>query len=637
MSILETGGLISSTYVPVQPVDKVHEVQRKQPEQSVEETEQKPIVPEEKAFDRYERTVEENLAESKDEVAEYQEEVSAKAAEKQQTQAVQAVIEDVTFEPWRAETEENVAVKKPSVTVEGDMQQTVGSDTAERVATTITNQTEVQTNAIERDQNPNLMREVLIRQNEKDMETEVTEDPRPQNQFETYQDRPTYQQNSMELGDTLDETALEYDPEPPTPPPGVDEINLADQFSEVTTKPRETTMEDTPIQQKAHENYEKEVSDELQVKMRDQAKLSAVGNEDVTQAVETQPQVQEALAVQGQTEQPTVEVSSQEQPVQERPVAQTSEVTGASERAEVSRETAQAPERIQPQTRVEPEQGVEPQREPQSTIDEEVLVDVGSQVEAPVEQEYVSPETTVDTESVAVEPEIAPLEDYFPELPGTSEEPTTSEPVETVAVPEPQTQIQPQTQVQTSDVAAVAQTVEVPVQEEFFAPLPGSGETVEYDVFEENPVFNAERSGATVEEEPSLQDFLGEGVSVVSQQDMAFFRTTATSVQMEQLDAQFSTNDDSAELFEQEDPQTEEWYQDSLNRSTLEDYGVRVGGEIDLSEVEVTIHQNQEATQEAQSMDERIYSTMQEQQVTTDREDTTEEAKEITTFFGVDS
>lgn len=639
MSILELNSLSGATYTPVQPVQKVAEVQQKPVEETteVEVEERKPLVPPEKAFDYYEASeegTEFSLAEEGKKLAEEAvNQITDQLQDEFTADKLSIEVNGTTFSPWTTDSTHTTPVADPVVSMAQEQIQTVGVDTAEMVANTLTTHVEYQSDAMERTESPDMIREQVAEYQQENLQIEPSPDPRPTTVLEDFLDNPTYQQNTMELFNTLEATASDYDPQPSTPPPGVEEINLADQFSREVPGPRETVMSDTPVQQKAAETFEKQVNDKLQVAAREQSKRSATGGESPLDVVETQPQVQEAVANQAKpvVVEPTVDTSVQ--PSQDTTVSVVSETSGASERADVSRETAVAPERIQPQTAVETETTVEV--EPLLMGENTQSVEVEPQTTATTEDaSFTLPEYEME---LPEEAEARPAEDYFPDLPGT-----TAQETETTV---DDSNVANQTNQQTVDnqVAQTIQATQTTAPEVEFAPLPGNGETSGADVLAENPVFNGERSTVDMDREPielpepTLQDFLGEGVSVISQQDMAFFRTTATAVQVEQLDLQFSANDDSENLFETVDPQTEEWYNDALNQSTTGEYGVSLEGNIDLSELEINIRQNREDSIETETTVEKAYTKEVESQVVVDREDTSDEAKEITTYFGVDT
>lgn len=228
---------------------------------------------------------------------------------------------------------------------------------------------------------------------------------------------------------------------------------------------------------------------------------------------------------------------------------------------------------------------------------------VASVTEAQNAQDYF-PELPGSGSSATTVEALPAAEDYFPELPGANTTAPTTE-----DLPDAEDYFPP-----------LPGSGESGTAEEFFPPLPGSGEidgsgqvavadTVRgtADFLAENPIFQVynptDNQVDTGIEEPSLQDFLGEGVSTLSPDDLAYLRSTTMS-EYTMVENQFGANDNSSDLVDELtdnmgeeynpfDVLDEEWVNEAINRTAAghyQPYGTDIGtGEVDLTQFEGVI------------------------------------------------
>lgn len=635
MPSIESGRLLSSVREtsPVSPVQRSAKVEEKK----IPEAELQPIVPEEKAQDRYESSLETIDPETKNSMNSQTNLLSAeRGRESQEVDFVQTEarvpVEQVRpqkdlfvldpFDPALTvdvadSGKQKVVIPLAAQEVDGKTgrdtkTETVASRIGEMMRDITPTIPEQQMAMEERAVNPVYQAKAKQVAETKPLQMEADPEAAPTTQHAAYMDNATYTQNSNEF--TSVENVVHTDK---TELPVRDRDNFRPEMPELhEVKIREYTVEDvaddlarasttwdTPVEAKTKDTYKQEVDLELQTKAKVNQAQHMVESAPVAvdpvysavvpeQRVETGPLPSVAsIATHGAV--PEAMAEPQEMAERYEPVEiQTQpavEVRSREERVVTEPDTSHQPvEHTQAQAKAE---------RPDAPVAEPIEMDLPS-VELPEpEVREVAESPAVRETRVTEEASDVNVEDYFPELPGSGETATT---YEEIAAP----------------IAGSGDTQNM--AEEYFAPLPGSGETVaaspeEYfaplpgtsqvdgsgglaeaqtveEFMEENPLpgsnYTNEQPFSDMNE-PSLQDFLGEGVSAISNEERAFRTTTGVDENYwTTLEEQFGGVATETEAYDPFQVQGEQWVRDSIQLDAGSAYKTDMSGNVDLSAFE---------------------------------------------------
>lgn len=669
MSTIETGYLLNTLRqtAPIEPTQRTQQTAKQEIEQSIEEF--TPIVPEEVSTDRYSNSMQGasvKSVESLNEQASLMRDSTAFVLmDASDFESTTDVLQNLFDNPIQTPPENPQAPQKMQT---ADLEDTISAKVADRVSVAIPDMPEMQIANLERDVDPVYSREVQVETREQPVQTIQDPSPLPTQDVALFRQEPDYKQDAINLQGQRDltntsDTVLE--------PIDMDEI-LPDPETFAEERARHSVEESTKRNANQVEEYaDKQTTKNLRLELDEELMARKTAREDMRSGIPTE--AQPVLEVEAQLPiDPVYSTKVADQAIETGPLPSAESVitsdaipeavainqtmlehyapveTHTQPEVEVDLSKFEAPEPVEPPVPVddtksteeiinEREQGQEfrvqetEQRQgdaaAQAIATQNAALEQTQATRAAQDENRVQATATTN-EITDATPE--PVEDYFPELPGTGTvESTDTPPLEDFfpELPGSGNTAEAADLPDAEDYFAPLPGSENTNTEDFFAPLPGSGEidnsaaisqpqkVLSLDEFlETNPIFQVadptDDVVTTGAEEPSLQDFLGAGVSTLSQDDLAYQRVNTMS-NYTIVEEQFGAQDDSAQLTENMaedyspfDVQEEEWIQEAINRTSVghfAPYGLDIGtGEVDMTQFEDAVPEPTDNTIEAQ-------------------------------------
>lgn len=611
MPSIDGGTLLTGLYktTPVQPVQKAQSIEKTE-ESTVTETDIQKIVSDELSHDRYDSSM--SSVDSNSQTA-----LLEQAGRVAKSSSI-ADLENIELHQMDSGISASAGPVREST-------KTVGSNTADSLHELTRDQNEVLEQRTIRQSDPDVILQVKQKQQEETLVSHDVTTPRATTQHDNHYENPIHKQTSVELDET--ERLLEqvgsgaaYTQLKPTNPESYmpEPVDIADQRAEAAVKQsqeRSAHQTEQYIQEETKKSIGAEIDSELIARQKAQksmrsgipteAKASAdVHAQDVVSSKFGTSVADQQVDLKAQPSVTSVMSNNQHKEAFAKPQEMLEHYkavdTHTQPEVEVDLSRFEAPEAIETPVPVElpevevPKQDAAPvEREPVSApvpTPEPVVQETVSQVEE-------GTSTTAQTAQVQ-QAEVAPVTDFFPELPGSGNTELSELPGDDAIPPE------------MLDPIPTAEDFFPPLpgggneaEQEYFAPLPGSGESDGTtladpkslsEFLEENPMINFDTAPVTVQNEPEAVDFFNETVTQVTGDELAYMRTQVAASQQNMLETQFGGlvgfENETEFTYDPFEVQNEDWFKEALNYEST----TRYTGNISIAEASVDLTQFQD-------------------------------------------
>lgn len=612
MPSIDGGTLLSGLRqtTPVQPVQRTQNIEKTEAS-TVTETDIQKIVSDELSHDRYDASMSEVGASSQTALLEQ----AGRVAESSSI----ADLEDIEI----YQVDSGITA---SAGPTREVTKTVGSQTSSSLHELTQNQNEILQDRTIRQSDPDVILEVKQKNEAEEMISHEQTKPRGTTQHDNHYENPIHKQTSVELDDT--ERLLEqvgsgaaYTQLKPTNPESYmpEPVEIADQRAEAAVKlsqERSAHQTEQYIQEETKKSLGAEIDAELIARQKAQKAMRSGIPTEAKASVDVQSQtvvdtkfgtsvMDQQVELKAQPSVTSVMSNNQHKEAYAKPQEMLEHYkavdTHTQPEVEIDLSRYEASESIETPVPVELPEVEVPTQEATPVAREPVSTPVATP--EPVVQETVSQvedgtSTTAQTAQVQ-QAEVAPVTDFFPELPGSGNTELSELPGGDAIPPE------------MLDPIPTAEDYFPPLpggsddsQEEYFAPLPGTGGNTDgttlfepqslSEFLEENPMINFDTAPVTVQNDPDPVDFFGESVTQVTSDELAYMRTQVATSQQNMLESQFGGlvgfENESEFTYDPFEVQNEDWFKEALNYEST----TRYTGNISIAEASVDVTQFQE-------------------------------------------